>query len=615
MSNNNTLMEFLLRTRADSSGAKQTTDDLNKVGEAAKKAGGFAQFLGDNFSITAGDLVNFAKQLPAIVGELVDLGVSADRARTALTSYAGGGKEATEMITAMQDATNGALSEMATMQSATKLLSMGLADNAEEAAKLTDIAVTLGSTMGKGPQEAFEEFTLLLANQSILRLDTFGISGATVRQRMEDMAKATGETDRQLLFLNATMEEAGKKMATLDEAGYEATNSIDRMKAMTEDAKLATGTWLADGLLPIADGLLGMKDALETNRDSAQDLSGSYEDYRKALEGNKNVVQWYYAYLTKMSEEEWEQAQAVKATAVQYALWNEEQSEAARIQEKLAVVVTEATTTTTLQGDELERTFRLMAGMPIEDSMLSLGTYKASMIEAATATRDLGNAHQEAAEKAKFQGDALNGLALAADEARLAELLMKVATGEATWEHLSQELRLRELQTAYKAGSLSIYDYIAATVDGTVTQGEFFKLMGYSTAEIDKYAGELFIAQQNALGLTDAINGIPGSKTVDIMINQTTTVNHPTQWTPPIAFQHGGQFVVDGPPGVDRVPVQFWATRGEAVTVTPVGGGGGSGGGGGDVYQITYAPSFSTASIEELGERLIPLIESARRNR
>ena len=63
------------------------------------------------------------------------------------------------------------------------------------------------------------------------------------------------------------------------------------------------------------------------------------------------------------------------------------------------------------------------------------------------------------------------------------------------------------------------------------------------------------------------------SKTITITTNFTAT-GHPAGGdfgTGP-GFQHGGQFLVRGPAGPDRVPVNFMATRGEVVTVTPVGG-------------------------------------------
>ena len=80
-----------------------------------------------------------------------------------------------------------------------------------------------------------------------------------------------------------------------------------------------------------------------------------------------------------------------------------------------------------------------------------------------------------------------------------------------------------------------------------------------------------------------SVNNLPSSKDININVRTTYTGGPtPVELTPEqqesqhtemgTAYQHGGQFVVRGPAGPDRVPVGFWATRGEVVTVTPVGG-------------------------------------------
>lgn len=51
-------------------------------------------------------------------------------------------------------------------------------------------------------------------------------------------------------------------------------------------------------------------------------------------------------------------------------------------------------------------------------------------------------------------------------------------------------------------------------------------------------------------------------------------------------YQTGGQWTVAGPSGLDSVPVSFWATAGETVTVTPAGMSAPGGGGG----NVTIAP-------------------------
>ena len=45
--------------------------------------------------------------------------------------------------------------------------------------------------MGNGATESMENFALMLANQSILRLDSFGISSGKVTARIEELMSAT----------------------------------------------------------------------------------------------------------------------------------------------------------------------------------------------------------------------------------------------------------------------------------------------------------------------------------------------------------------------------------------------------------------------------------------
>ena len=79
--------------------------------------------------------------------------------------------------------------------------------------------------------------------------------------------------------------------------------------------------------------------------------------------------------------------------------------------------------------------------------------------------------------------------------------------------------------------------------------------------------------------LNGQINALPDSKHIDITV-QTTYTFEGTEGGQEggmgggqaYNYQHGGQFTVRGPAGVDNVPIRFNATRGEVVTITPVGG-------------------------------------------
>ena len=77
-------------------------------------------------------------------------------------------------------------------------------------------------------------------------------------------------------------------------------------------------------------------------------------------------------------------------------------------------------------------------------------------------------------------------------------------------------------------------------------------------------------------GVTASLGRIPNYKQIVIETYYKTTGTPPHGGAgpepPPQYYQHGGQFIVRGPSGPDRVPVNFRATAGEVVTVTPVGG-------------------------------------------
>jgi hypothetical protein len=88
------------------------------------------------------------------------------------------------------------VSDAELMKSANQFLVMGLADSTEEASKFAEMATQLGRAMGKEAVPAMADFAAMLANQSIPRLDTFGISSGNVRQSIEAQMKANSELTR-----------------------------------------------------------------------------------------------------------------------------------------------------------------------------------------------------------------------------------------------------------------------------------------------------------------------------------------------------------------------------------------------------------------------------------
>lgn len=227
----------------------------------------------------------------AVVGVVTGLGVAAfslakdaakvERTRKTWDNLAKSLGETGGDIESLREATRGMVNDADLMYSSSKLMSMGLAGSNAEAAHLLEISTQLGSAMGVDATQAAEDFALMLANQSIPRLDTFGISSGVVRQRIEEMMAADQNLTREQAFLNATLEQAEITLGKVGEQGVGAAADMDRLKANVDNLKSQIGekflpvlatvseklveawnkpevqAFINDKLLPAIDGIVG----------------------------------------------------------------------------------------------------------------------------------------------------------------------------------------------------------------------------------------------------------------------------------------------------------------------------------------------------------------------
>ncbi len=149
----------------------------------------------------------------------------------------------------MNGAVGNSLAESEKMAAVSRLMGMGLAENAEKAAYLSKMAVMLGGET-RTAGEAIDEFSLLLANQSVLRLDTFGISGARVRSRMEELQASVKGMSREAAFMAAVMETGAAKMGALEAAGVKSTTAANDLATAWKNLREEIGKKLA---VPVSD--------------------------------------------------------------------------------------------------------------------------------------------------------------------------------------------------------------------------------------------------------------------------------------------------------------------------------------------------------------------------
>jgi len=189
------------------------------------------------------------------------------------------GGDAVKAMNDLRFATRGMVSDSDLMQASNKFLSMGIATSAEEAANLAEVATQLGTAMGTDAATAMEDFALMMANQSIPRLDTFGISSGKVRARIEELTAANADLTREQAFNIAVMEQAEIAMKRVGEQGDTAAASLSKINSGWENITLSIGKLF----LPIAEKVLGWAGDFVTYLSKVFETGETFNDYLDKL--------------------------------------------------------------------------------------------------------------------------------------------------------------------------------------------------------------------------------------------------------------------------------------------------------------------------------------------
>jgi hypothetical protein len=251
----NTLEIKVLAKNLAKEALDQARMELEELGNAAKKSGekskeaksGF-ESLNDAFKTLVTAAV--VKQIAQATLELGKLGIQADAVQQRFYAFAGGAQQAEAVLRAVMTTTDGTIDRMSAMESATKLMSMGLASSAEEVAQLVGMAARLGDQT-QSTSERVNDFAMMLANQSVQRLDSYGMSSGKVRARIDELMATTAGLTREQAFLQAVMEEGTVALEKLGDAGMGQVQNLDRLNSAWKDFKVTLGDMVAPAL---ADG-------------------------------------------------------------------------------------------------------------------------------------------------------------------------------------------------------------------------------------------------------------------------------------------------------------------------------------------------------------------------
>jgi len=237
------ILEVIITAKDEASG---------KLGNLFDKLGGVAKVGG----IVGGALATAGGAVVKMAGDLAMSAAPAEQVSNTFSNLATSiGEQAAPMLEKLREATRGMVADTDLMQASNKFMSMGLANSAEEAAKLAEMATQLGSAMGQDATTSMSDFALMLANQALPRLDNFGISSGKVRERIEELMAADENLTREQAFMTAVMEQGETAMSRVGEQSGTTASTMATMQAQLENLKTTLGTALLPVLASLASAV------------------------------------------------------------------------------------------------------------------------------------------------------------------------------------------------------------------------------------------------------------------------------------------------------------------------------------------------------------------------
>lgn len=287
----------------------QAKEGIKGVGEQAKQGEGGLKGFNDKLGMLTGIAAGAAGavQVFKTAFEFAKEGDAIQRLEGKLDSLTAKiGTTSQGIITGMREATNGSVADLDLMNAAVTFLNMGFVNSQQGAEDLIQKIVLL-----KKPTEdtstAIENFSLMLANQSIARLDSFGISAGAVKERIDELQKANEGMTRQQAFTIATMEQMDVAIQNQGLSAETLGSSYDRLGAMLQNTTNDFKQLLDQGLNPVVAVLAG--DYNKATEQAAQNAllqaqaNGTLSEQLEKTHGSLELATSGYGRLTGTSDE------------------------------------------------------------------------------------------------------------------------------------------------------------------------------------------------------------------------------------------------------------------------------------------------------------------------
>jgi hypothetical protein len=233
------------------------TQKMNQAEQATQKAAQGASRASQGFAqmgtALKGAIVGVGIMGVASLAEgLYSAGMNAQRAGMLFESFGAQVGSTSALLERLRQTTRGVVDDTTLMSAASTQLSMGLAKNADDVERLTNIGVTFAQAMGTSVQDSMSNLNMLLANQSYLRLDTLGISSSQVRELAEGYRR--GGMDSAEAFTAAFLEVAEQKLPQMSAVADATVTEFQKLSVAMDNWWNDFGNRFAQGV----NGLIGI---------------------------------------------------------------------------------------------------------------------------------------------------------------------------------------------------------------------------------------------------------------------------------------------------------------------------------------------------------------------
>ena len=241
---------------------KKTSKGFFDLGHSARNGTDKLNGLGGAFSVLRSKLLLFNFAMAMGIRQIIQFTKESNKVKsmeTAFNTLSGSVELSSTALKKLQEATGNTMSEFELFQQANNAMILGVSKNSDEMAEMFKIAKTLGRALGRDTASSVESLITGIGRQSRLMLDNIGIivkadeAYEAYADELGTTADKLSDAEKKQAFLNATMESARQKVATIGTSTIPtAQDSFEKFSTATSNLSRAIGESLSPTMSDLA---------------------------------------------------------------------------------------------------------------------------------------------------------------------------------------------------------------------------------------------------------------------------------------------------------------------------------------------------------------------------